>query len=85
MLESLKNTPSVRFNILTLLSHVVSRQPTWLHKISQHSLLKEVLRILKSDADVPILITALLTLIVLLPMIPANVGPYLQEIFEVFR
>lgn len=83
--DSLKNSPSSRLSMLTLLGHVVFRQPTWLYKISQHSLLKEVLRILKTETDIVILISALLTLIVLLPMIPANVGPFLQEIFEVFR
>ena len=82
--ECLKN-PQSRLNILTLLGHVVFRQPTWLYKISQHPLLKEVLRILKTETDILILVSALLTLIVLLPMIPAYVGPYLQEIFEVFR
>ncbi|KAK6627296.1 hypothetical protein RUM44_009773 [Polyplax serrata] len=82
--DSLKNTPAVRLSVLTLLGHVVFRQPTWLYKISQHSLLKEVLRILKTETDILILISALLTLIVLLPTIPANIGPFLHEIFEVF-
>lgn len=82
--ECLKNTHQSRLNILTLLGHVVYRQPTWLYKISQHPLLKEVLRILKTETDILILVSALLTLIVLLPMIPAYVGPHLQEIFEVF-
>lgn len=85
MYDCLKTTSSTRLNVLALLGHVVFRQPTWLYKISQHSLFKELLRILKTETDIIILISALLTLIVLLPMIPANVGPYLQEIFEVFR
>lgn len=36
-----------RLQALTLLGHVVKRQPTWLVKITNHYLLKELLKILK--------------------------------------
>jgi uncharacterized membrane protein len=37
------------------------------------------------ETDILPLMSALLVLIVLLPMIPALIGNYLQDIFEVFR
>lgn len=32
---------------LTLFGHIVRKHPTWLHKVVQHSLMKEVLKLLK--------------------------------------
>ena len=37
------------------------------------------------ETDILPLMSALLVLIVLLPMIPALIGSHLQDIFEVFR
>lgn len=37
---------SKRLQALTLLGHVVKRQPTWLIKITQHCLLKDLIKIL---------------------------------------
>lgn len=36
------------------------------------------------EADILPLLSALLLLVMLLPMLPATLGPYLPEIFEVF-
>ncbi|XP_046388125.1 hamartin isoform X2 [Ischnura elegans] len=69
---------------LTLLGHIVRRQPTWLYKIAQHTLMKDLLKLLKTEVDILPLMSALLVIIVLLPMIPALIGPYLQDIFDVF-
>jgi uncharacterized membrane protein len=40
---------------------------------------------LQAETDILPLMSALLVLIVLLPMIPALIGNHLQDIFEVFR
>lgn len=32
---------------LTLLGHVLRKQPTWIYKITEHHLLKDILRLLK--------------------------------------
>ncbi|XP_023715009.1 hamartin isoform X2 [Cryptotermes secundus] len=80
--DSLKG--SSKLQTLTLLGHIVRRHPAWLHKIAHHSLLKELLKLLKVETDILPLMTALLVLIVLLPMIPDLIGGYLQDIFEVF-
>lgn len=36
-----------RLQALTLLGHVVKRQPTWLFKITSHYLMKELIKLLK--------------------------------------
>lgn len=43
--KSSKN--DVKVQALTLLGHVVRSQPTWLYKLSEHHLLKDILRLLK--------------------------------------
>lgn len=37
----------IKVQALTLLGHVVRRQPPWIYKITQHSLLKSLLKLLK--------------------------------------
>ncbi|KAJ9597281.1 hypothetical protein L9F63_011852 [Diploptera punctata] len=75
---------STKLQALTLLGHIVRRHPAWIYKIAQHTLLKELLKLLKVEIDILPLMSALLILIILLPMIPALIGSYLQDIFEVF-
>jgi len=45
LVDGLRSTN--RLQALTLLGHVVKRQPTWLIKITNHHLLKELIRLLK--------------------------------------
>jgi hypothetical protein len=77
--------PSCRNAGLDLLGHVVRRQPSWLHKITQYPVMKELLKILRQDDNIVHLTSATLLLVTLLPVIPAKMGPFLSEIFEVFR
>ncbi|KZC04801.1 PREDICTED: hamartin [Dufourea novaeangliae] len=75
---------SQRIQTLTLLGHIARRQPTWLYKLASHALFRDLLKLLKTEADTLSLMSALLLLVMLLPMLPAALGPYLSEIFEVF-
>ncbi|XP_053994327.1 hamartin [Hylaeus volcanicus] len=75
---------SQRIQTLTLLGHIVRRQPTWLYKLAGHALFRDLLKLLKMEADTLSLMSALLLLVMLLPMLPAALGPYLSEIFDVF-
>lgn len=75
---------SQRIRTLTLLGHIARRQPIWLYKLASHSLFRELLKLLKVETDTLSLISALFLLAMLLPMLPAALGPYLSEIFEVF-
>ncbi|XP_018331114.1 hamartin isoform X2 [Agrilus planipennis] len=69
---------------LTLLGHVLRKQPPWLFKITEHQLLRDLLKLLKTETDIVLLLSALLVLIVLLPIVPALMGQYLQDVFEIF-
>ncbi|XP_072227488.1 TSC complex subunit 1b isoform X2 [Leuresthes tenuis] len=73
-----------RLPILTLLGHVVRKQPSWIHKIARYPLLLSLLKCLKTDTDVVVLITGVLVLITLLPMIPQAGKQHLWEYFDIF-
>uniref|UniRef100_T1HA06 Uncharacterized protein n=1 Tax=Rhodnius prolixus TaxID=13249 RepID=T1HA06_RHOPR len=82
ILESLRGP--LKLQALTLLGHVVRKNPTWLYKIANHPLLKELLRLLKTEKEVISLMNALLTVIILLPIIAGLFAPHLVDLFEVF-
>ncbi|XP_055730445.1 hamartin-like isoform X4 [Salvelinus fontinalis] len=73
-----------RLPTLTLLGHVVRKQPSWIHKIARYPLLLSLLKCLKTDSDVVVLITGVLVLITLLPMIPQAGKQHLYEFFDIF-
>uniref|UniRef100_A0A8C7DF23 TSC complex subunit 1b n=1 Tax=Oncorhynchus kisutch TaxID=8019 RepID=A0A8C7DF23_ONCKI len=73
-----------RLPTLTLLGHVVRKQPSWIHKIARYPLLLSLLKCLKTDSDVVVLITGVLVLITLLPMIPQAGKQHLYEYFDIF-
>ncbi|MED6289465.1 hypothetical protein CHARACLAT_003046 [Characodon lateralis] len=76
--------PACRLPILMLLGHVVRKQPSWIHKIARYPLLLSLLKCLKTDTDVVVLITGVLVLITLLPMIPQAGKQHLWEYFDIF-
>lgn len=82
VLESIRGP--LKLQALTLLGHVVRKNPTWLYKIANHPLLKELLRLLKTEKEVISLMNALLTVIILLPIIAGLFAPHLGDLFEVF-
>ncbi|TSK72135.1 Hamartin [Bagarius yarrelli] len=73
-----------RLPTLNLLGHVVRKQPSWIHKIARYPLLLSLLKCLKTDTDVVVLITGVLVLVTLLPMIPQAGKQNLYEFFDVF-
>ncbi|XP_072309562.1 TSC complex subunit 1b isoform X2 [Eucyclogobius newberryi] len=73
-----------RLPTLTLLGHVVRRQPSWIHKMARYPLLLSLLKCLKTDTDVVVLITGVLVLITLLPVIPQAGKQHLWEYFDIF-
>ncbi|KAM6986129.1 TSC complex subunit 1b [Aplochiton taeniatus] len=73
-----------RLPTLTLLGHVVRKQPSWIHKIARYPILLSLLKCLKTDSDVVVLITGVLVLITLLPMIPQAGKQHLWEFFDIF-
>ncbi|XP_068559544.1 TSC complex subunit 1a isoform X2 [Cebidichthys violaceus] len=81
--ESL-NRPGSRLAGLTLLGHLIRKQPPWVHHISRSALLLSLLRCLKTETDVVVLITGVLVLITLLPMIPQTAKQHIYDFFDVF-
>ncbi|XP_068608710.1 TSC complex subunit 1b [Brachionichthys hirsutus] len=73
-----------RLPTLILLGHVVRKQPPWIHKIARYPLLLSLLKCLKTDTDVVVLITGVLVLITLLPMIPQAGKQHLWQYFDIF-
>ncbi|KAF7651989.1 hypothetical protein LDENG_00102770 [Lucifuga dentata] len=73
-----------RLPTLTLLGHVIRKQPSWIHKIARYPLLLSLLKCLRMDTDVVVLITGVLVLITLLPMIPQAGKQHLWEYFDIF-
>ncbi|TRY93171.1 hypothetical protein DNTS_012858 [Danionella cerebrum] len=73
-----------RLSTITLLGHVVRKQPPWIHKIARFPLLASLLKCLKTDSDVVVLITGVLVLITLLPMIPQTNKQLLCDFFDIF-
>ncbi|KAF3702266.1 Hamartin Tuberous sclerosis 1 protein [Channa argus] len=73
-----------RLPTLTLLGHVIRKQPSWIHKIARYPLLLSLLKCLKTDTDVVVLITGVLVLITLLPMIPQAGKQHHWEYFDIF-
>lgn len=85
MAEGIKiNQGKSRETALTMLGFIVRKQPSWLYKITQQTLMKELLKVLKHDEDLRVLMTALMDLLVLIPVVPVYIAPYLQDLFEIF-
>uniref|UniRef100_A0A6P7F9D8 Hamartin n=1 Tax=Diabrotica virgifera virgifera TaxID=50390 RepID=A0A6P7F9D8_DIAVI len=74
----------IKVQALTLFGYVARRQPTWLYKLQEHILLRDILKLLRNEVELLPLISALLVLIVLLPMIPSSMGNCLRDIFDIF-
>ena len=68
-----------------VLGCLVRRQPPWLPKVCQHALFREWLKVLKTEDDLVILLSALLGLLAMMPILPSHLGGYLHDLFEVFR
>uniref|UniRef100_A0A096LYE4 TSC complex subunit 1a n=1 Tax=Poecilia formosa TaxID=48698 RepID=A0A096LYE4_POEFO len=76
--------PGNRVAAITLLGHLIRKQPPWVHHISQAPVLPTLLRCLKTDGDVVVLVSAVLVLVALLPMIPQAGKQHIYDFFDVF-
>ncbi|XP_054629728.1 TSC complex subunit 1a isoform X2 [Dunckerocampus dactyliophorus] len=83
-LNEVLSRPASRLAAVTLLGHMISQQPPWIHHVSRSPLLTSLLRCLKSDSDVLVLIPGVLVLITLLPMIPHTAKQHIYDFFDVF-
>ncbi|XP_051925093.1 hamartin-like [Hippocampus zosterae] len=83
-LNEIVSRPANRLAAVTLLGHMISQQPPWIHHVSRSPLLTSLLRCLKSDGDVMVLVPGVLVLVTLLPMIPQAAKQHIYDFFDVF-
>ncbi|XP_072559846.1 TSC complex subunit 1a isoform X1 [Paramormyrops kingsleyae] len=78
------NKQACRLHALTLLGHIIRKQPPWIHKIARFPLFSSLLKCLKTDSNIVVLITGVLVLITLLPIVPQVGKQHLCEFFDIF-
>lgn len=77
--------PAHRLKAVQLLLHVVCKQPMWIHRIISQSVFSVLIKCLKTETDVPILMTGVMALTILLPSVPTHLGTqHLNIIFDAF-
>lgn len=69
---------------MKLLLHVVCKQPMWVHKLIKPPIFPALIKCLKTDTDIPLLMTGVMVITILLPAIPSLVGKHLPDIFDIF-
>ncbi|XP_055080306.1 hamartin-like isoform X2 [Periophthalmus magnuspinnatus] len=78
------NKSATRLAAVTLLGHLIRKQPSWVHLVTRCPLLASLLRCLKTDGDAVVLSTGVLVLVTLLPMIPQCGKQLVYDFFDVF-
>lgn len=69
---------------MKLLLHVVCKQPMWVHKLIKPPIFPALIKCLKTDTDIPLLMTGVMVITILLPAIPSLVAKHLPDIFDIF-
>nr|XP_045606623.1 hamartin-like [Procambarus clarkii]XP_045606624.1 hamartin-like [Procambarus clarkii]XP_045606625.1 hamartin-like [Procambarus clarkii]XP_045606626.1 hamartin-like [Procambarus clarkii] len=85
LMDGLKG--SDRFRHTCILLYAVRRQPPpmWLRKFLQHGAMRELLHVLLTDEDVPVLVGAVMVIVVLLPALPLEMGHmHLSTVLDIF-
>lgn len=77
------NTPR-RCQTFGLLWCIVQKHPTWLHKVANHPLIREVLKAIRTERNVNVTLQGLFCIIVLLPILPSMMSVHLNDVFDIF-
>ncbi|XP_033729532.1 hamartin-like isoform X2 [Pecten maximus] len=81
--EGLKSVEH-RLPAMKILLSLACKQPIWVHKLVTHQIFNAIIKTLKTETDIPVVMTGVMTLTVLLPSVPALIGNQLTEIFNIF-
>ncbi|GAB1603096.1 hamartin-like [Argonauta hians] len=73
-----------RLPILRIVLYAVGEGPQWLYQIGNANLFCDIIKCVKTDTDVPVLMTGLTILSALMPVLPKHTMPYLNDFFEIF-
>lgn len=63
---------------------IVQKHPSWLYRVANHRLFREMLTIVKTERNINTTLHGLFCIIILLPIIPALMNDYLQDLFTIF-
>lgn len=63
---------------------IAQKHPSWLYKIVSHKLFHEMLRVVRTERYIQNTLHGLFCIIIILPIIPASMIEYLQELFSIF-
>lgn len=63
---------------------IIQKHPSWLYRVANHRLLRELLNTVKTERNFNTTLQGLFCIIILLPIIPALMNDYLHELFTIF-
>lgn len=63
---------------------IAQKHPSWLYKIVSHKLFHEMLRVVRTERNIQNILHGLFCIIIILPIIPALMIEYLQDLFSIF-
>lgn len=78
------NTNDKRQQAFTLFGLIVQKHPSWLYRVVNHRLFREMLNIVKTERNINTTLYGLFCIIILLPIIPSLMADYLQDLFTIF-
>lgn len=81
--EGLKSVEH-RLPAMKILLSLACKQPIWVHKLVTQQVFHSIIKTLKTETDIPVVMTGVMALTVLLPSVPALIGNQLTEIFNIF-
>lgn len=62
---------------------IVQKHPTWLHKVANHSLIRELLKAIRTERNINVTLQGLFCIIVLLPILPSMMSVHLNDVFDI--
>lgn len=63
---------------------IAQKHPTWLYRVTNHRLFREMLSTVKSERNLTTALHGLYCIVILLPLIPALMNEFLSELFTIF-
>ena len=82
--DALRHSGKQRSSGLEVLGYIVRKQPSWLYKITEHSLMKQWIKVLKTEDDIVMMLNGVFNLIAFLPSVAGKMAKFLEEIFGIF-
>ena len=82
--ESLKQRGTPRAIGMEVLGYIIRKNPSWLYRILSHGLMKQWIKILKTEDDFSTILSGVLNLLVFITAVPGNLADHLDDIFHIF-